>query len=90
MKLVSFKAYKVVTRSGLELYAIVLPVSYVFMKYGRTDVVGKLPLHHLEHTTYRVEEMSLSDEVFFDFFQDIIEDVFEKSQLYVNYQREAK
>lgn len=86
MNLDSFSAYRIKAKNGVVVFAIVLPGVYAFTKFGKTDDVGKAPLYHMRDLASegRVEKVSLSEEVFADFFPFIINDVFENTKYYSN------
>ena len=86
-KLEPWNTYKVTKTNGTELFVFNVPTSYSFVKYGRTDYVGKMPTHKIESGLVdrgdMLEEWPMSDEVFNDYYIDIIHDVFINTEYYV-------
>lgn len=80
MDIKPFKAYELTTKNGVVIYTIVLPMSYSFTKFGKNDIIGKTPVHHLEDSLSNVKEVLPSDEVFYEFFPVIVKDIFENSK----------
>jgi len=91
MNLNTFGAWRIKAKSGVVVFTIVLPEVYAFTKFGKTDDVGRAPLHHIQDLARHVadqkgniEKASLNEEDFTDFFPFIINDVFENTKYYSN------
>ncbi len=81
-----WKTYKVTTVGGSGLFVFNVPTSYSFVKYGRTDYVGKMPTHKIENDLINrgdmLEEWPMNDKVFDDYYIEISRDVFENVEYY--------
>lgn len=85
-KLEPWVTYKIST-GGTELFIFNVPTAYSFVKYGRTDYVGKVPTHNLERGVKergdKLEEWPESDDVFNDYYIKIFDDIFKATEYYV-------
>lgn len=81
-----WKTYKLTTVTGTQIFVFSVYTSYCFVKYGRNDYVGKIPSYRLESEYIdrggTLEEWPMSDDVFNDYYLNIIYDVFKNVEYY--------
>lgn len=68
-------------KEDYEIFALNPPTTFMFAKYGRNDIVGKVPKRIFSKFD-NVESWSASDSVFEDAFRAAIVDVFENPNFY--------